>query len=121
MVGGLHLDFLYCDLGTVAGAIKECRRGKPKSVYQLGHPLGFHNQIYAGEVACCQPLFDPHGAVEELKNLVRNYPAALRRATMCGLFRSAGLRAGSFQCPHMTQVRQRHLSYWRAADARHLA
>ena len=82
MVGGQHLDFLYRDLGAVAGAIGECRRGEPKSVYQLGHPLGFHNQIYAGEVACCRPLFDPHGAVEELKKLVRHYPAGLRRAAV---------------------------------------
>jgi hypothetical protein len=82
VVGGRHLDFLYRDLKALAGAIEECRRGEPKSVYQLGHPLGFHNQIHAGEVACCRPLFDPLSAVEELKKLVRRYPAALRRAAV---------------------------------------
>ena len=82
MVGGRHLDFIYHDLKAVAGAIEECRRGEPKSIYQLGHPLGFHNRIYAGEVACCRPLFDPRGAVEELKKLVQRYPAALRRAAV---------------------------------------
>ena len=76
------LDFIYHDLKAVAGAIEECRRGEPKSIYQLGHPLGFHNRIYAGEVACCRPLFDPRGAVEELKKLVQRYPAALRRAAV---------------------------------------
>ncbi|MGO9056215.1 MAG: nucleotidyltransferase domain-containing protein [Candidatus Binataceae bacterium] len=82
IVGGRHLDFLYREIQAVGTAIEECRRGEPKSVYQLGHPLGFHNQIYAGEVACCRPLFDPKGAVAGLKKLVGRYPVEFRRAVV---------------------------------------
>lgn len=80
LVGGRHVDFIYRELSAVREAINECRTGRPRSIYQLGHPLGFHNQIYVGEVNCCRPLHDPGGVIAELKSMVRKYPPALRRA-----------------------------------------
>lgn len=79
-VGGRHVDFIYRELGAVREAIDECRAGRPRSIYQLGHPLGFHNQIYVGEINCCRPLHDPDGVLAELKSMVRKYPPALRSA-----------------------------------------
>ncbi|HUA34544.1 MAG TPA: nucleotidyltransferase domain-containing protein [Candidatus Binataceae bacterium] len=75
---GVHVDFLYRDLGAVARAIDECLEGRVHSIYQLGHPLGFQNQIYAGETQVCQPLYDPLGALVELKAKVADYPEPLR-------------------------------------------
>jgi predicted nucleotidyltransferase len=80
VIEGLRVDFLYRDLNVVRRAIGECRAGKPASIYQLGHPLGFHNQIHAGEVSVCRPLHDPDGVLRALKRSVVRYPAALRRA-----------------------------------------
>jgi len=80
VIDGRHVDFLYRDIGAVRRAIDECRAGRPRTMYQIGHPLGFHNQIYAGEVNCCRPLYDPHSAIAELKSLVFDYPDALREA-----------------------------------------
>jgi predicted nucleotidyltransferase len=99
LVAGRHLDFLYRELKAVAGAIEECRRGEPKSVYQLGHPLGFHNQIYAGEISCCRPLLDPRGEVEELKKLVRHYPLVLRRAAVTKYLFDAAFELGNADKP----------------------
>lgn len=79
-IDGRHVDFLYRDLAAVRTAIDECRAGDPKTVYQLGHPYGFHNQIYAGEINCCRILFDRGGKVARLKRMAARYPEKLRRA-----------------------------------------
>jgi predicted nucleotidyltransferase len=77
-----HVDFLYREMSAVRMAIDDCVAGRPRSIYQLGHPLGFHMQIYAGEVHVCRPLFDPTGAIAELKSLVREYPEKFRNAAV---------------------------------------
>jgi len=79
-IRGHHVDFLYRELGAVREAIADCVAGRPRSIHQLGHPLGFHVQIYAGEVHVCRPLFDPAGAVAQLKAELREYPENLRTA-----------------------------------------
>ncbi len=80
LVDGMHVDFLYRDLVAVRRAIDDCRAGRVSSVYQLGHPMGFHSQIYAGEVNCCAPVYDPSSVLRRLKRTVAVYPRALRRA-----------------------------------------
>jgi predicted nucleotidyltransferase len=79
-IRGNHVDFLYREVGAVREAIEDCIAGRPRSIYQLGHPLGFHIQIYAGEVHVCRPLFDPTGTVAQLKSLVSEYPEKFRTA-----------------------------------------
>jgi predicted nucleotidyltransferase len=79
-IRGNHIDFLYRELGAMRDAIEDCGAGRPRSIYQLGHPLGFHIQIYAGEIHVCRPLFDPTGSIAELKSEVREYPEKFRAA-----------------------------------------
>src|SRR5258708_39561542 len=79
-IRGNHVDFLYREIGAVRDAIGCCIAGRPRSIYQLGHPLGFHMQIYAGEVHVCRPLYDSEGTVARLKSLVSEYPEKLRTA-----------------------------------------
>ncbi|MGC1399525.1 nucleotidyltransferase domain-containing protein [Candidatus Binatus sp.] len=81
-IQGNHVDFLYREIGAVREAIEDCIAGRPRSIYQLGHPLGFHIQIYAGEVHVCRPLFDPAGTVARLKSLVSEYPEKFRTAAV---------------------------------------
>ncbi|MGO8801860.1 nucleotidyltransferase domain-containing protein [Candidatus Binatus sp.] len=81
-IRGHQVDFIYREIGAVREAIEDCIAGRPRSIYQLGHPLGFHMQIYAGEVHVCRPLFDPAGAIAELKSLVREYPEKFRAAAV---------------------------------------
>jgi predicted nucleotidyltransferase len=81
-IRGHHVDFLYRELGAVREAIDECIAGRPRSIYQLGHPLGFHLQIYAGEVHVCRPLYSVSKAIAELKSLVREYPEQFRAAVV---------------------------------------
>lgn len=81
-IRGHHVDFIYREIGAVREAIEDCVAGRPRSVYQLGHPLGFHMQIYAGEVHVCRPLYDTTGKIAELKSLAREYPEKFRAAAV---------------------------------------
>ena len=46
--------------------------------YQVGHPHGFHNHMYMGEVHHNRPLHDPEGVLSELQQHTAEYPPALR-------------------------------------------
>ncbi|MBV8361403.1 MAG: nucleotidyltransferase domain-containing protein [Deltaproteobacteria bacterium] len=80
LIGAHHVDLLYRDLRRVRAVIERCIRGEIDAVYQLGHPMGFQNQIYAGEIHVCQPLYDPAAVLAPLKQLVAAYPPCMRRA-----------------------------------------
>lgn len=82
VVRGHHVDFLYREIGAVRDAIDDCVAGRLRSIYQIGHPLGFHIQIYAGEVHVCRSLYDSAGAVARLKSLVSEYPEKMRTAAV---------------------------------------
>ncbi len=81
-VRGMAVDFLYRDLAQVEQVIDDCRAGEVQIFYQVGHPHGFITSIYMGEVAVCQPLWDPHGALQALKALTDPYPLALQRTVI---------------------------------------
>ncbi len=74
------VDILYRDLDTVANTARECVAGRPRIVYQPGHPHGFITAIYLAEIALCRPLWDPEGIVADLKRLAVPYPAPLKEA-----------------------------------------
>lgn len=80
LIEGRRVDLLYRDLGRVREVLERCARGEIEAVYQLGHPLGFQNQIYAGETHFCRPLYDPAFKLDAVKRLVERYPPRMRRA-----------------------------------------
>jgi hypothetical protein len=81
-IEGMPVDFLYRDLAKVTRIIDNCCAGQIEIAYQPGHPHGFVTSIYMAEVAHCQLLWDPTGALAALKAKTQPYPAALRRATI---------------------------------------
>ena len=74
------MDLLYRDIENVAAIMAECAAGMPRIMYQPDHPHGFSTAIYLAEVALCRALWDPTGAIAELKRATIPYPAALRLA-----------------------------------------
>jgi predicted nucleotidyltransferase len=72
------VDLLYRDLHAVATIMEECVAGCPRIDYQPGHPHGFSTAIYLAEVALCRVLWDPTGAIANLKRATVPYPAALK-------------------------------------------
>ena len=80
LIDGTHVDFLYRDLKRVREIIERCVNGDLGAMYQLGHPMGFQNQIYVGETHFCRPIFDRDGKLARLKALVAEYPEKMRTA-----------------------------------------
>jgi hypothetical protein len=74
------VDWLYRDAGKVAATVERCLSGQTACHYQPGHPHGFHEHIYLGEVHYCRALHDPEGLLSELKSAVAAYPAKLKHS-----------------------------------------
>jgi predicted nucleotidyltransferase len=81
-VEGRKVDLLYRGVAPVRAVISACRAGQISMDYQPGHPHGFCSAIWMEEVALCRPLFDPHGAIIDLKALTSPYPEKLREALL---------------------------------------
>jgi predicted nucleotidyltransferase len=79
-VQGTKLDLLYRDLRLVDRVLDDCAAGRITCDYQPGHPHGFHNHIYAGEVHHNLALHDPDGALAERRARTTPYPPALQQA-----------------------------------------
>jgi predicted nucleotidyltransferase len=80
MVGRQPVDWLYRNLSRVTAVIDACCAGQPTLDHQPGHPHGFHNHIYLGEIFYCHPLHDPDGVVAALKQRITPYPPLLKHA-----------------------------------------
>jgi len=76
---GRPVDWLYRDADKVGATIGRCASGETACHYQPGHPHGFHEHIYLGEVHHCRMLHDPEGLLRELKSAVATYPPKLKR------------------------------------------
>ncbi|EGJ79029.1 putative DNA polymerase beta subunit [Streptomyces sp. Tu6071] len=81
-VGEDRVDWIYRDLDRVEAVWEGCREGRFETGFQPGHPLGFHSPAYVGEVAVCQVLADPTGALTALRTATRDYPPPLRAAVV---------------------------------------
>lgn len=77
-VDGQKVDWLYRNLPFVECHVRDAAAGKVGCHHQPGHPYGFCTHIYAGEVAACRPLQDPHREVDRLKGLLDPYPDELK-------------------------------------------
>ena len=97
-IEGRRVDWLYRDLDRVSGIIEECRAGKPACYYQPGHPHGFHNHIYLGEVHYDKLLRD-EGELKRMKRLVAKYPPALKSALIQKYLWEAGFALDTARKP----------------------
>lgn len=79
-IQGQRVDWLYRDLAHVEHEIEECEAGRPVVHYQPGHPHGFWNHIYMGEVFYCRPLYERDGSLSALKARANVYPPLLKKA-----------------------------------------
>ena len=73
---GNKLELLYRDLRLVDRVLDDCAAGCITCDYRPGHPHGFHNHIYAGEVHHGLALHDPDGVPAERKARTSPYPQA---------------------------------------------
>lgn len=89
------VDWILRDVDRVHEQCQRARRGQFEFHPQPGHPLGFLDVSYAGEVASCRTLVDPEGLVAELQSGLRPYPVALEEAMVANLWQADFLVAAA--------------------------
>lgn len=85
-VGGTKVDWILRDVTRVEEQCERAVRGEYAFHPRPGHPLGFLDVSYAGEVATAIPLSDASGVLAGLSARLTPYPDALRRAMIDGLW-----------------------------------
>jgi hypothetical protein len=80
------VDWIYRDVDRVRQVSAEAEQGRYGFHQQAGHPLGFADFAYAGELALGRVLTDPTGELAEVQQRVRVYPRALGEALVDGLW-----------------------------------
>jgi predicted nucleotidyltransferase len=90
-VDGVAVDWIVRDLARVRRQWDRACRGEYAFHAQAGHPLGFLDVAYAGELATSRVLADPSGQLTALRAQVTAYPTALRDAMVGGLWEAGFL------------------------------
>lgn len=80
VVQGHHVDLILRDINRVSQVIDDCIAGEVSTHYHAGHPHGFLNVMYMGEISICKVLFDPRGQITHLKSKTTPYPEVLKNA-----------------------------------------
>ncbi|MBD7956707.1 nucleotidyltransferase domain-containing protein [Microbacterium sp. Sa4CUA7] len=86
VVDGIPVDLILRDVSRVDEQCRRALHGEYAFHVQSGHPLGFLDVAYAGEVATCRPLHDPHGLLAGWRGDLTPYPPALRAAILHGMW-----------------------------------
>lgn len=98
-VEGTAVDWILRDADRVREQCRRAQAGEFAFHTQPGHPLGFLDVAYAGEVSSAVPLADPHGLLADLRALVTPYPEALRDAMLGALWQVDFLLDGARKGP----------------------
>jgi Nucleotidyltransferase domain len=88
-IGGTAVDWIYRDLDRVRKSWDDAQAGRNDFHFQIGHPLGVPDFMYAGEVALGVVLADPSGEITTLQEAARRYPPRLRDALVEGLWEAS--------------------------------
>lgn len=81
-IDGIAVDILFRDTLKVITVIDDCINGKILIDYQCGHPFGFVNSIYMGEVAYCKILSNNSNIISEQKERLMDFPENYRKTTI---------------------------------------
>jgi predicted nucleotidyltransferase len=77
-----RVDLLYRSLNDVERTLVEAQAGRFTIDTEQQPPFGFFGPTLLGEVAIARALWDPHGAITNLKSRVSPMPEALVRAVV---------------------------------------
>ena len=81
-IEGIAVDILFRDTRKVITVINDCIDGKISIAYQCGHPFGFVNSVYMGEVVYCKILSSNNSLISEQKKRLIEFPENYRKATI---------------------------------------
>ncbi|MDF2905429.1 MAG: hypothetical protein K0R34_750 [Herbinix sp.] len=81
-IDGIAVDILFRDTRKVITVIHDCIDGKISIDYQCGHPFGFVNSIYMGEVAYCKILCSNNSLISDEKKRLIQLPTTYQVAAI---------------------------------------
>ena len=81
-VDGTDVDILFRDTRKVSATVDTCLSGGIAIDHQCGHPFGFANSIYMGEVAHGKELYAANSRVKGQKKRLSPFPETYRKAAM---------------------------------------
>jgi hypothetical protein len=81
-IHGMPVDWIYRNVDRVHDSWQEARNGCFALHAQVGHPLGWPNFAYAGEIALGRVLADPSGELGHLHDAASCYPPALKNTVV---------------------------------------
>jgi len=96
-VEGTAVDWILRDVERVREQCDRALRGQYGFFAQPGHPFGFLDVAYAGEVAVAVPMADPADVLAQLRDAVTPYPAPLRSTMLGGLWQVDFLLDGALK------------------------
>lgn len=79
-VKGYHVDLILRDIARVRDILDRTERGETAAHYQTGHPHGYIDAVYRGELAAGKVLYARDQSFTEMKERAEVYPEELRRA-----------------------------------------
>lgn len=85
-IDGTPVDWLYRDLDRLETVWADCTAGRYRFHQQTGHPLGFPDFAYVGELQLAQVLADPTGGLDAVREQTMVYPPKLSEALVDGLW-----------------------------------
>lgn len=90
IMDSMHVDLILREVSRVKQAIEDCEKGKVTSHYQAGHPHGYFNAMYRGELAVSRLLWHRGDEIVRWKRAAEEYPRALQKALVDFFFFEAG-------------------------------
>jgi len=94
-VDGFAVDWILRDVDRVEAQWLRAQHGEYAFHAQPGHPMGFLDVAYPGELALSRILADRTGRLARFQAEVRNYPAPLARAVVEGMWEATFLLDGA--------------------------
>lgn len=80
VINGYHVDFILRDIKRVKKIVQDTEKGITSIHYQSGHPHGYLNAMYRGELAISKILYAKNESFSNLKKQAETYPADLQKS-----------------------------------------
>lgn len=80
VIDGYHVDIIFRDIEKLRQVINESLEGNVSIHYQTGHPHGYLNVMYMGELSISQILLDSKRILKALKNRIEIYTEKMKHA-----------------------------------------
>ncbi|MDV4150672.1 nucleotidyltransferase domain-containing protein [Clostridium sp. AL.422] len=81
-INNIAVDILFRDIRKVNSCIEDCKNGIITIDYQCGHPFGFMNSIYMGELYYCEILHSNSDEIQQMKNSLSIFPPTYKKASI---------------------------------------